>query len=222
MNSRPQYVSNAKAERHSSANQNRKKSKHRISHPLRTPCERIAPPFPLSAFDSSSRHPLTNHLDPLLPSSLPLLQRVLVLRHDAALDRRLECIHRRVVELARRDLALEEDVQLGEGAAAGLGDAEVGVDDAEEAYAALVTRLGAFLSSEEGGDGEHTQKKPAKLPQSQAPGLSMWGVNTLLMMPTMLLSTVSTLVLHTARFTGATARGIKAQLTKDSSRAQQS
>lgn len=37
----------------------------------------------------------------------------------------------------------------------------------------------------------HTQKKPAKLPQSQAPGFSMYGVKTLQTMPTMMLQHVS-------------------------------
>lgn len=36
----------------------------------------------------------------------------------------------------------------------------------------------------------HTQKKPAKLLQFQAPGFSMYGVRTLQTMPTMMLRNV--------------------------------
>ena len=45
-------------------------------------------------------------------------------------------------ELAGADAALEEQVELGEGAALRLGDAEVRVDDAEEADCGLEKKKG--------------------------------------------------------------------------------
>ena len=50
----------------------------------------------------------------------------------------IEDIYVRAREPARADTALEEEIEFGEGAAAGLRDAEVGVDNAEEAYSGLV------------------------------------------------------------------------------------
>lgn len=53
--------------------------------------------------------------------------------HNSILNMFMIDINFSRAELARRDAFLEQDVQLGERAAAGLGEAEVGVDDAEEA-----------------------------------------------------------------------------------------
>lgn len=63
--------------------------------------------------------------------------RVFVSLNKAATYRRVEDVDLRAGELARADAALEEQVQLREGAAARLRDAEVSVDDAEEADAGL-------------------------------------------------------------------------------------
>lgn len=61
-------------------------------------------------------------------------------------------------ELSSADTLLEQNAQLGKGSAIGLGQAEVGVDDAEEADATLLSMLAW-------GSGENiasrlTQKKP--------------------------------------------------------------
>lgn len=62
--------------------------------------------------------------------------------HNLFLDRLLEDVDLGGGKLAGRDALLKEHVELGKGASAGLGDAEVGVDDAAEAKA----------SPEEGGE----------------------------------------------------------------------
>jgi len=52
-------------------------------------------------------------------------------------DRLVEDIDLCGSELASADTLLEQDTELGKGSAIGLGEAEVSVDDAEEADAAL-------------------------------------------------------------------------------------
>lgn len=61
----------------------------------------------------------------------------LVLVNKATTDGRVKDVDRGGCELARTDAAFEEEVELGKGAASWLGDAKVGVDDAEEAYTGL-------------------------------------------------------------------------------------
>lgn len=65
-------------------------------------------------------------------------------------------------ELARADLLLEEQVELGKGAALRLGHAEVAVDEAEEAEAGLRGSVRWDRTGVGWGPGRQlTQKKPA-------------------------------------------------------------
>lgn len=57
------------------------------------------------------------------------------------IDRLVEDINLGSSELASADTLLEQDTQLGKGTTIGLGEAEVGVDDAEEADATLKNLL---------------------------------------------------------------------------------
>jgi len=66
-----------------------------------------------------------------------LRARVPVLVDDLLVDMLLELVNRGLVELACADLALEQDVHLGECTACWLRKVEVGVDDAAEADAGL-------------------------------------------------------------------------------------
>ena len=59
----------------------------------------------------------------------------LILGNHAPFNGHVKDIDIRGGELARTDVLLKEEIDLGEGAAARLGDAEVGVDDAAEADA---------------------------------------------------------------------------------------
>jgi len=60
---------------------------------------------------------------------------VLVVLHHSALERLIKDINLCIFELASTDSALEEKVELGKSAAAGFGNAEEGVYDAQEADA---------------------------------------------------------------------------------------
>ena len=89
----------------------------------------------------------------------------------------VEAVDNGGAEVARWHLLLEEDVQLGVGAALGLGQAEEGPYEAEEAGACVeVSGLSApVLCIVSLGCNEGCVKK--KL--TQAPGFNMRGVNTL-------------------------------------------
>lgn len=77
---------------------------------------------------------------------------------DASLDLLVKDVDFCRGKLARAHAALKEQVELGKGAAGGFGDAEVGVDDAEEADAAL-GKMSAARRCEWRSVGV-TQKKP--------------------------------------------------------------
>lgn len=77
---------------------------------------------------------------------------------DAALDLLVKDVDLCRGKLARTHAALKEQVELGKGAAGRLGDAEVGVDDAEEADAALEGMSAA--GKRECVSARVTQKKP--------------------------------------------------------------
>lgn len=65
------------------------------------------------------------------------LDNAVVLVHDLFVNRLVEHVHLCRRKLARANLLLEQHVELGKGAPARLGEAEVGVDDAAEADSAL-------------------------------------------------------------------------------------
>lgn len=77
---------------------------------------------------------------------------------DVIVDRLVEDIDLGGSELSSADALLEQDTQLGKGSAIWFGQAEVGVDDAEETDATLLSML-AWESSEEMVP-RLTQKKP--------------------------------------------------------------
>lgn len=80
-------------------------------------------------------------------------------------------------EVAGRHLLLEEDVELGVGAALGLGKAEEGPDEAEEAGAGVEE---TSLSAPVLGDVSHWSFMLWKRGElTQAPGFNMRGVRTL-------------------------------------------
>lgn len=94
---------------------------------------------------------LLNGLDSGLIGLAQLIENVIV-------DRLVKDIDLGGSELSSADTLLEQNAQLGKGSAIGLGQAEVGVDDAEEADATLLSMLAW-------GSGENiasrlTQKKP--------------------------------------------------------------
>lgn len=62
---------------------------------------------------------------------------LLVLIHDLFLDGLVEDVNLGRRKFARANMLFKQHVQLSKRAAARLGDAEVGIDDAEEADAAL-------------------------------------------------------------------------------------
>lgn len=66
-----------------------------------------------------------------------MVHNLLVLLQDLVVDRLVKDINLGARKLARADALLEQHVELRKGPAARLGDAEVCVNDAEEADAAL-------------------------------------------------------------------------------------
>lgn len=97
---------------------------------------------PLVACSTSDRPPLISPLCPSKSHLHPLLEvldskLVLVVLHDGRVNMLGKHIHLSRGKLARGHLLLKQQVELGEGAARGLGDAEVCVDEAEEARAGL-------------------------------------------------------------------------------------
>jgi hypothetical protein len=67
---------------------------------------------------------------------------------DVIIDRLVEYIDLGGSELSSADTLLEQNTQLGKGSAIGLGQAEVGIDDAEEADTTLLITLAWQLSEE--------------------------------------------------------------------------
>jgi len=105
-------------------------------------------------------NPLTNlsqkkSLNFPLPPHPPYSISRLILIHDAPSYILIEDIYIRAREPARADAALEEEIEFGEGAAAGLRDAKVCVYYAEKAYSGLVLKGGAVLVGVfvDGGEG---------------------------------------------------------------------
>jgi hypothetical protein len=84
-------------------------------------------------------HPIQRPANPSPHKSLLMLRTMhhallpLILRNHAPFNRHVKHIDIRGGELARADVLLEEEIDLGEGSAAWFRDAEVGVDDAAEA-----------------------------------------------------------------------------------------
>lgn len=83
---------------------------------------------------------LLNGLDSSLIGFAQLVENVII-------DRLVEDIDLGGSKLSSADTLLEQNAQLGKGSAVGLGQAEVGIDDAEEADATLLSLL-AWGSSE--------------------------------------------------------------------------
>lgn len=104
--------------------------------------------------------------------------------HDLVALLGLEHVDFGAGKLARAHAMLEEQVQLRERATRGLGDAEVRVDDAEEANAALRP---VSVSARPERQRFRTQKNAVSFFQFHAVGLTMYGVRTLHTIPTMLL-----------------------------------
>jgi hypothetical protein len=75
------------------------------------------------------------------------LHDAIVLVHDLFVNGLVEYVYLCGGKLARGNLLLKEHVELGKGAAAGLGEAEVGVDDAAEADSALQSKVSFRISS---------------------------------------------------------------------------
>lgn len=89
---------------------------------------------------------------------------LVVFVYDVAVNVLLEHIHFGRRKLAGADSLLEQEIQLGKGAAGWLGHTEICVDDAEETDATLKHRVSISLTPRQGQishGSQLTQKKPA-------------------------------------------------------------
>ena len=94
---------------------------------------------PSTEFETAASRPAHSLIR---PCSYPFLRAASVddlgkLVYHLVLDILFKYVHLGLVKLARGDLLLKQDVQLGKGASAGFRQAEESVDDAEEADGGL-------------------------------------------------------------------------------------
>jgi hypothetical protein len=113
-------------------------------------------------------------------------QAILVVRNYRIVHRLAKHVDLGAGKFPRADLALEEQVQFGEGAAAGFGDAEVRIDDAEEADAGPeeAGEVTPGMVSVLDGTEQRMRGEEKTTYQFHAEGLSMYGVSTEQTIPT--------------------------------------